>query len=311
MIFSIQQKLLFFSVITFFTLSGCSTTNRVETNPQPSNVAVNKKPKSLEEIAQQTTVNISGKGSGSGVIIGKKSNTYYVLTAKHVVGIPPGKLEDDYVIKTVKEKYTIDYNRVKKIPKFDIAIAEFNSNTNYPVANLSKNLYLDQTVFISGWRECLDKDKKKFNKKYEFNKGMVLKIVSSPNAVEVTISDTKNSNKDKIIDFQEGYRVKYTNPTIRGLSGSPIFDQAGNIVAIHGKPGDDRYQDELKNCPILNKSFGDNWGIPVNEFLDLIQDLGIPVQVAQSSPEGNNSVKYTDKKSEPESSGELFKRPEP
>jgi len=297
MIFSIQQKLLTLSIITVFSLSGCFNGNNVGTNSQPSNVETNPptnnvetnaKPTSLEEIAQQTAVKISGKGSGSGVIIGKKGNTYYVLTAKHVVGISPGKLEDDYVIKIGQKEYTIDYNRVKKIPKLDVALVEFNSNKNYPIASLSKNLYLDQTVFISGWIDCLNKER------YEFNRGKILKILSSTS--ELSASDAKTYDKE--LDFPEGYRVKYTNPTIRGLSGSPIFDQAGNVVAIHGKPGEDReYQYNFEDCPLLNNSFANNWGIPISEFLDSSVASRIPVQVAQNSTNGNNPSKSTAKKS--------------
>jgi len=311
MIFSIRQKLLICSIITVFSLSGCfkennevtnSQPSKVKTNPPTNNVETNAKPTSLKEIAQQTAVNISGKGSGSGVIIGQKGNTYYVLTAKHVVGISPGKLEDDYVVKIGPKKYTIDYNRVQKIPKLDVALVEFNSNNNYPIASLSKNLYLEQTVFISGWIDCLNKER------YEFNKGKILKFLSSTS--ELSASDAKTYDKE--LDFPEGYRVKYTNRTIRGLSGSPIFDEAGNVVAIHGKPGEDReFQYNFEACPPLNSSFANNWGIPVNEFIDLMQDSGIPIQVIKSYPEGKNSVKSTDEKSESEFSDDIFLRPEP
>ncbi|MBC6474703.1 MAG: hypothetical protein GDA48_19430 [Hormoscilla sp. GM102CHS1] len=37
------------------------------------------------DIAQEITVYIDGCSSGSGVIFNKKGNTYYVLTANHVV----------------------------------------------------------------------------------------------------------------------------------------------------------------------------------------------------------------------------------
>ncbi|NEP61182.1 MAG: trypsin-like peptidase domain-containing protein [Symploca sp. SIO2G7] len=302
MMFSIQQKLLILSIITVFSLSGCLKGNNDETNSQPSNVETNMKPTSLENIAQQTTVNISGKGSGSGVIIGKRGNTYYVLTAKHVVGIPPGELEDEYLIKIGQKEYTIDYNRVKKISKLDVAIVEFSSRKNYPVASLSKNLYPEQTVFISGWIDCLNQER------YEFNRGKILTTLSSTS--ELPASDAKTYDKD--IDFKEGYRVKYTNRTIRGLSGSPVFDQAGNVVAIHGKPGEDReFQYNFEDCPPLNDSYSNNWGIPVNQFLDSIQNSGITLQETTNYPKGNNSVKSTDEKSEPESSGGIFLRPEP
>lgn len=285
---SIQQRLLVFSVITILSLSGCS---EAPDNP---------KPLSLKDIAQQTTVNISGKGSGSGVIIGRNGKTYYVLTSKHVVGIRPGKIEDQYFIKTGKDEYEINYNRVKKSSKLDLAVLEFNSNKNYITASLSKNLYRDQIVYMSGWIDCLKEEK------YEFNSGSLLKILSSRS--ELSGSEAKTYDKDR--DFSEGYHVKYTNSTIRGLSGSPVFDESGHVVAIHGKPGEDReYQYDFKACPPLNSSFSPNWGIPISAFLNSSLASEIPLQVDQNSLKDNTPSKTKNEESNSEPTGGIFKRP--
>jgi serine protease Do len=61
------------------------------------------------EIARQVTVQIDGQAPGSGVIIARQGQTYYVLTAEHVVAI-----EDEYEIVTSDgKKYPLDYKNVK------------------------------------------------------------------------------------------------------------------------------------------------------------------------------------------------------
>lgn len=51
--------------------------------------------KKVDEIAQQITVSINSKnnGNGSGVIVASEGNTYYILTAAHVVKNP-----DEYTL---------------------------------------------------------------------------------------------------------------------------------------------------------------------------------------------------------------------
>jgi hypothetical protein len=49
---------------------------------------------------------------GSGVIIARQGQTYYVLTAEHVVAT-----EDEYeIITSDGKKYRLDYKNVKKLP---------------------------------------------------------------------------------------------------------------------------------------------------------------------------------------------------
>ncbi|MGL4500749.1 MAG: hypothetical protein ACRCU2_16900, partial [Planktothrix sp.] len=66
----------------------------------------------INRISQSITVLIDGLNPGSGVIIAKNQNTYYVLTANHVIKSP-----DEYAIITVDgEQYPINYNQVIKLP---------------------------------------------------------------------------------------------------------------------------------------------------------------------------------------------------
>ena len=48
--------------------------------------AVAQSAEQVNKIAEQITVLIEGQNQGSGIIIAREGSTYYVLTAKHVVG---------------------------------------------------------------------------------------------------------------------------------------------------------------------------------------------------------------------------------
>ena len=65
----------------------------------------------VNDIAREVTVLIRGeRGHGSGVIVHKSGNTYYVLTAEHVI-----RKKDDFKLVTAdKQAYTVDYAKVKK-----------------------------------------------------------------------------------------------------------------------------------------------------------------------------------------------------
>jgi serine protease Do len=70
-------------------------------------------------------------------------------------------------------------------------------------------------------------------------------------------------------DRSNGYDMAYTNITRAGMSGGPVFDAAGRIVAIHGQ-GDRNSQtpgDEVSTALPGDEKTGFNLGIPIQTFL--------------------------------------------
>jgi hypothetical protein len=196
--------------------------------------------KSVQDIAKETTVLIMNNPSGSGVIIKRVDNKYSVLTTRHTV-----YRDETYTIRTYDgQVHRVDNSTIIKDSKIDLAILQFTSNNSkkYSYAKISKKLTQGMNVYISGWKECTTPS-------YEFNQGKILEV-------------SNNNPTYKNL----GYLTKYSNPTIGGMSGSPVFDNQGNVVAIHAASEHDNSFDTEK-CPTLDASFGNNWGIPMEKFV--------------------------------------------
>ncbi|MDE5093359.1 MAG: serine protease, partial [Trichodesmium sp. St11_bin5] len=87
----------------------------------------------INQISTEFTVLIDAINPASGVIISRKKDTYYVLTANHVV-----ETQDEYAIFTKDgERYEVDYQKIIKLPGVDLAVVEFQSSKNYQVATLA------------------------------------------------------------------------------------------------------------------------------------------------------------------------------
>jgi len=163
---------------------------------------------------------------GSGVVVAHKGNTYYVVTNTHVVKQPiSGRMwgvrtYDGEVYQVIDRDNNIirfgDYeSNEKPIPGFDLALVKFTSKRDYPVAAMGNSLQLspNDAVFISGWPEPEDLSARR---QRNFTSGKVAKIAESPMS-------------------NGGYNLLYSNYTRPGMSGSPIFNAQGELVAIHGR----------------------------------------------------------------------------
>lgn len=195
----------------------------------------------INKIAKETTVLLSSKQFGSGVIIGKQGNRYSVLTAKHVVG--PA---DTYQVTTVDGKaHPLNNHAIQKSPDLDLAVVSFESPQNYHVAPLgnSDELLEGNPVFIAGWPAAGNA----IPHIYQLTTGAISGL--SPRALA------------------GGYRLIYTNVTRAGMSGGPIFNGKGQVVGIHGQAeGQEVYLPGQEQSSTVIKA-GFNLGIPINTFL--------------------------------------------
>ncbi len=146
-------------------------------------------------------------GQGSGVIIKHEGDTYTLLTAAHVV-----KNRQDRPLKIVtfdRQEYSTPIDRIQIAPNaIDLATVTFQSNQNYPVAEIgdSINLTRGQPIVAAGYA----------NAKLQFYPGKVVAI-------------GRQAQPD-------GYGLVLGNADILpGMSGGAVFNDKGILVGINGK----------------------------------------------------------------------------
>ncbi|MFN6519020.1 MAG: tetratricopeptide repeat protein [Nostoc sp. CreGUA01] len=208
----------------------------------------------INQIAEEITVRIDSKnnGNGSGVIIAKQDDTYYVITAGHVFKEP-----DNYTIITPDgQQYVVQPENIVKSEGLDAALLKFTSKQTYSVATIAKyNLYYSSTknrwVFVSGFPG-------ESGGKRKFTAGLLLRP-------EKVFSRADNPDYlNHVIDV--GYGLTYSNLTQRGMSGGAVLDSMGRIIGINtGSEGKTSRQVEL----------GLGLGVPSNSILGLATKSGL------------------------------------
>ena len=142
----------------------------------------------------------------------------------------------------------------------DLAILQFYSEVEYPIATITSQMpQVGDTVYAAGFPLIIGENENTVNlgnKAFRMTEG------------EVSIVPLKS--------LPEGYRLGYTNDTEVGMSGSPIFDDRGFLIGIHGRgkyrdPGFGVYLFEDGSEPSpeqLKQMIRSSWGIPINVYSD-------------------------------------------
>jgi serine protease Do len=242
----------------------------------------------VNDIAREITVLIRGEqGHGSGVIIQKTGNTYYVLTAEHVVR----QRENFRIVTADKQAYAVDYSKVKRIDGVDLAIVKFTSDKNYPIAKIGTAKPNEgQDVFVSGWP----------------SNGSIGNAAGG----ELVRQFTSGSISGFLPKSLKGYSMIYTNVTRAGMSGCPVLDTAGRLVGIHGM-GDKEDARQLMESGLSQEAAvglaarikpGFNYAMPIAVFLQKAGSVGLDtdtLQVEQSPAPEAGAVYVASSKPDP------------
>lgn len=189
---------------------GCtySTKNQEATAAIPQSSEQN-----LEETAKNITVKVmAGKSVGSGTIINKNGDVYTVLTNQHVVnlGTPhriqtaDGKIYDSQIDKNVNSK------------EKDLALLQFRYLADYQVAEFPENL--EENEFFKALKVGDNLVAAGFPSEQDNLKITRVKIALLP---------------DK--SLQGGYRLGYDNAIEKGMSGGPVLNVRGELIAVNGR----------------------------------------------------------------------------
>jgi tetratricopeptide (TPR) repeat protein len=231
----------------------------------------------LNTKARQMTVRIeAGNGNGSGVVIAKEGNSYYVLTAKHVV-------EDE----KTKEKFTdtkiITYDQERYAPTstvvaqgVDLAVVKFSSKNSYTPAQLGSYSPENNALIFAGGFPAREKIRSPLWQ-WQLNAG----AISDREAGKMLTQDNQS--------FSNGYDFIYTNISYGGMSGGPLLDTAGNVIGFHGKAEGDQ---EGKNDIVLGRSLG----ISIQTFTGLLNQLQVKPQLLKFSKSSPVKLSLEEKK---------------
>jgi S1-C subfamily serine protease len=209
-------------------------------------------PEKIEQRAREVTVRvISEKNAASGILIDKRGSTYLVLTNKHVlqadnnikVGTFDGKLYPANLVKSV------DFQLA------DLALLSFQSNALYAAARLGKSsdLEIGEWVFSTGFPMR--------SQAWKFAEGQY--ILSTPQPM------------------QYAYAFGYSSAVEKGMSGGPVMDAYGRVIAVNGvhanplwgKPSY-RYANGEKPCDPINEEMTNlSWAIPMETVIQFMPDL--------------------------------------
>ncbi|VXD23696.1 putative Tetratricopeptide repeat protein [Planktothrix serta PCC 8927] len=213
----------------------------------------------VNNIAEKITVKIEWQnGNGSGVIVAKQGNTYYVLTAEHVVR---NKLNFQVVTPDGKSyPVTVNETNVKTLPGVDLAVIQFISNEIYPVATLANYDFKNSGfIFAYGWPAN------------QLTNTQTPDFFSAGNIFAQNYGDFQGQYSTSL---SYGYELVYTNITASGMSGGPLLDNRGQLIGIHGR-ADGEIASEQVGQGGISIQLGYSLGIPIRSFLTQLQPLGI------------------------------------
>jgi Flp pilus assembly protein TadD len=246
-----------------------------------ANPAIAKSPAEIEQIAKSVSVEIQVPGAdrvGSGVIVhrqgvgaslGGSPYRYTLITNRHVVcgsgSCNKSRLAATYRLRTADGQVHQVSNAAVQLLKdsagnsLDLAIVQFQSNRNYPVAQVAEpgSLKVGAAVYTAGFPK---------DRGFLFGSGQAHAVVNK-----------------RLVGDRGGYTVVYDAETLPGMSGGGAFDNNGRLVAIHGQG--DRYTENTEAEEVasntvkkeVNSKIGYNRGIPVRWVVQGLDELGILV----------------------------------
>ncbi|WP_041933719.1 S1 family peptidase [Gloeothece verrucosa] len=255
--------------LAFFAANGYTQT-QFEATPHESKAvesqvsAINS---SVLEIARQVTVRIfTDKNSGSGVIIGRRGQTYLVLTNHHVIASSADKIYK--VLSSDGVTHEAALLSASSANSLDVAFLQFTSDRSYQVAEMgnSQQLSVGEPLLAVG-----------FPNWYYPNPNRIENTRSWGNKAFTSSWGTVGMLLNR--NIERGYQLGYTNDIKGGMSGGPIFNREGKLVGINGL---------MKSLTQGHKSitFSDgtrasleqaqeilslNWGIPIDKISQLRQ----------------------------------------
>lgn len=160
------------------------------------------------------TVTVWGETSwGSGVIVQQQATSegwdYLVVTNSHVIR------DDSVNVHTFdRQVHSTEILLDDRTGGYDLAILRFSSTQPYDIAHIQTEVQLHERTIAVGFpfaRADLDAPE---NSKFHWTEGEIVHILD-----------------ESLVD---GYQFAYSNPIEKGMSGGPVLNLRGELIAING-----------------------------------------------------------------------------
>jgi len=217
----------------------------------------------LENRGRMITVRIStGDLWGSGILLWREGSNYFVLTNQHVLD-----LGDSYQVETYDQmRYPAYHYPTVQFENVDLGVLVFNAGVqSYALGTLgyAASLHIGEPVLGLGFPLNLENPTPSLHTVL----GQIIYTLDNP--------------------FAKGYQIGYSSAILKGMSGGPVLNMAGEVVAVNGVHaqalwGDPYIFDDGTNpCPPLKNLMRENsWAIPIEVAQRQVFGTTFPPMVA-------------------------------
>jgi len=221
----------------------------------------------LYHLAEQISVQVmAGEPTrqtiGSATVVQRQGSVYWVLTNAHVLRADPGP----YWVQTSDGRvYPAQPVENLAFNGHDLAVLAFASpQTEYRVVNLNSGVQVGERVYAAGFPIPFNADEAP---KFTVRRGQISFLLPKPLA--------------------GGYQLGYTSSVESGMSGGPVLNAQGQLVAINGMHSESLWGDPyvfmdgtLPDVSLKVELSHYSWGIPMSTVQSLL-----PARVSWSRDE--------------------------
>jgi len=222
----------------------------------------------IQEVARRVTVKVLvGQSWGSGVLVARQGHTYTLVTNQHV--LQSDSRAQTYQVRTPDGRlHSAQLPVLPAVSSEDVAALRFTSTQTYAIVCRQPQLpAVGDPVFAAGFP---------FPTEGQTDPGLVF----TTGAVRLILPQS----------LEGGYRLGYTNPIAKGMSGGPVLNGQGQLVALNGMHqyplwGDPyRYASGDIPAPELRAQLVHySWGIPIDHVWQALR-LGDPPPIHCNDP---------------------------